>query len=1177
MLRHWRLLAAFLPIVLFAQSERGSISGTVRDASGAVVPGARVSVTDPGTNTTLRTVTTETGDYTAPNLSAGTYTVRIEREGFKPAVMNNVMVNAGLAAHGDVTMEVGTAQQAVEVQAQAAALQTEDAKAATTITSKLVDDLPLVVGGALRSPFDLATLTPEAKNFGDNNFALGGGQSASYGTNLDGVSANTTRALTASWVAVNTPSVEAITEFTVESNGFKAEYGHAGGGMMSFASKSGTNDLHGNVYEFLRNDALDANRFFSNALNQKKAVYKQNDFGATAGGPVWIPKIYNGRNKTFFFFSYEGFRNRKGATATSATVPTPEMYNGDFSKWVDAAGNQIPIYDPSTTRADASSRTGFLRDLFPGNAIPKNRFDPVSVKALSAFQSGGLTLTPNLSGTPGTSAYVRSNYLINTGTNLEPVNKYSIKGDHVFSEKNRLSGYAGINRTFVIPGTQGGQGVLPGLYGDYNDTQRHSEVFRMSWDHTFSPTLLNHFYSGGNNWRENHDPPQATVKSGIHWKDKVCLAGVPDCDQNILRLSFSEGYTTWAGQANNGSENTIYAFNDDLTWVKGRHTFKAGGMYQRNHYNGFGRQCIAGCGTFTSKETGFAGDPNFTTGGGNPFATFLVGWADSGSVDTIRFIGQQWPYFAGYLQDDWRVSNKLTLNLGIRWETTLPPVEQEDRWMDFSPTRPNPAANNILGAAIFAGTGQGREGSPTLADSWFGGWGPHIGVAYSLTPKTVIRSSFSRSFAVTTTVTGSTHNQGFSTNPGFSTQDNGVSPAFLLSGSFPAFPLPPFISPSGSNGLAIPWFQNQEAARMPEYNGWNLSVQRQLGGSAVLDLAYNGQVGTHLQSALLNINQVRPSYLQSLGPAVLNSNINSALAQASGIAKPYPTFNGSVAQALRPYPQFSGIDTWSGAGDHSGHSSYHAAIIKVEKRYSSGLTFQTSYVFSKLFTDSDTYWVTDNPRAADQYNRRLEKSIGYYDITHNFKLGLVYDLPVGKGRKYLTHGIANTVLGGWRVSAIQYYASGRPIGINSGIDLPISPNVGIRQAATITTYDNWRGAMASGIFDPNPAAPNGGDRFLQPRSFFPAQPTDRVGNATRANPKLREFPNYNENISVGKTFQVHEAIRVDFRWEAFNLLNRVRFGTGPRTLTDPNLGRLTSNSDLLNAPRTMQFGLKFYF
>ncbi len=370
------LFLIFGGFLLLGQSDRGSISGTVSDSTGAVIPGAKVIVTNPSTNATLSTTSSESGDYTAPNLSVGIYSVRVEREGFKPALLNNVNVNAGLNARGDITLEVGASQQVVEVQAQAAALQTEDAKAATTITNKLVDDLPLVVGGALRSPFDLATLTPEAKNFGDNNFALGGGQSASYGTNLDGVSANTTRALTASWVAVNTPSVEAITEFTVESNGFKAEYGHAGGGMMSFSSKSGTNNFHGNVYEFLRNDALDANRFFSNALNQRKAVYKQNDFGVTAGGPVWIPKIYNGRNKTFFFFSYEGFRNRKGATATAATVPTTEMYNGDFSKWVNAAGS---FYSDLRSRDDEigpHEPHGICARRVPGKRHPQRPLRP---------------------------------------------------------------------------------------------------------------------------------------------------------------------------------------------------------------------------------------------------------------------------------------------------------------------------------------------------------------------------------------------------------------------------------------------------------------------------------------------------------------------------------------------------------------------------------------------------------------------------------------------------------------------------------------------------------------------------------------------------------------------------------------------------------------------------------
>jgi hypothetical protein len=853
------------------------------------------------------------------------------------------------------------------------------------------------------------------------------------------------------------------------------------------------------------------------------------------------------------------------------------MYNGDFSRWVDSTGKQIPIYDPATTQSDPASRTGFTRQLFPGNIVPKNRFDPVAVKALAAFQGSGM-LTPDIPVTPGTSGYVRSNYLINQGSNTEPVDKFSVKGDRIFSEKDRLSGYYGRTRTYVNPGPQGGQGVLPGLYADYNNTQRHSDVFRMSWDHTFSPTLLNHFYAGGNNWRENHDPPQSTTLGGYHWKDKVCLAGVPNCDENLLRLSFSEGYNTWGGQANNGSENTIYSFNNDLTWIKNKHTFKAGGMYQRNHYNGFGRQCIAGCVTFASKETGVPGDPSFTTGGGNPFASFLLGYVDSGSVDTIRFIGQEWPYFAGYFQDDWRVSPKLTLNLGIRWETTLPPIEAKDRWVDFSPTTPNPGANNIPGAILFAGSGTGRVGTRTLADSWFGGFGPHIGLAYTLNSKTVLRASYARSFAVTTTVTGSTHNSGFSTNPSYSTADNGVTPAFFLSGSFPAFPLPPFVDPTVANGQTPAWFQGKEATRMPEFNSWNFSVQRQLTSSMVLDLSYNGQAGSHLQSALLNINQINPIYLTTLGPAVLNSNISSPAAIAANIQKPYPTFNGSVAQALRPFPQYSGIDTWSGAGDHSGHSTYHAGIVKIEKRYASGLTFQTSYVFSKLLTDSDSYWVTDYGfRAEDQYNRRLEKSIGQFDTTHNFKLGVVYDLPFGKGRKWLTGGAASWIAGGWRFSSINYYASGIPVGLDSGVDLPISPNVTARRAATITTYDNWAGPTKNGSFDPNPAAPGGGDRFLEPRSFFPTQPTDRFGNSTRYNPKLRQFPNYNENMSLAKSFVIREQMRVDFRWEAFNLFNRVRFGTGPTKLSDPNLGLLTSNSDLLNTPRTMQFGLKFYW
>ncbi|MEO8131581.1 MAG: carboxypeptidase-like regulatory domain-containing protein, partial [Bryobacteraceae bacterium] len=493
---------------IFAQSERGTITGFVHDATGAVIAGARVSITNTATNSTTNLTSNESGEFTVPSLAAGSYDIRIEKEGFRPSELKALTLNAASTARADAKLEIGSSTQTIEVQASAVQLQSEDAKMSVTINNKLVDSLPLVVGGAIRSPFDLAILTPESKNLGgDNGFMLGGGQAASYGTTLDGVSTNTTRALSKSWVSSNAPSIDAITEFTVDTNGFKAEYGHSGGGVMTFVSKSGTNSLHGSAYEFLRNNDFDANDWFSNRAGKSRQIYKQNDFGFTAGGPVWIPKVYNGKDKTFFFFSYEGFRNRNGATNATQTVPTPEMYNGDFSKWVDAKGVQIPIYNPLTQVIGANGSV--TRTPFPGNIIPKNLFSPQAVKALSVFQSSG-TLSPNNGGVPGTVGYINNNFLITNGTQVQPVNKWSIKGDHTFNSKHRISGYYGNDRESVVPGADG-PATLPGLYTNYNDTTQASDVVRFSWDWTLTPTKLNHFYAGGNNWRQNHNPPQSYI------------------------------------------------------------------------------------------------------------------------------------------------------------------------------------------------------------------------------------------------------------------------------------------------------------------------------------------------------------------------------------------------------------------------------------------------------------------------------------------------------------------------------------------------------------------------------------------------------------------------------------------------------------------------------------------
>ena len=390
---------------------------------------------------------------------------------------------------------------------------------------------------------------------------------------------------------------------------------------------------------------------------------------------------------------------------------------------------------------------------------------------------------------------------------------------------------------------------------------------------------------------------------------------------------------------------------------------------------------------------------------------------------------------------------------------------------------------------------------------------------------------------------------------------SGITPAFRLDTGLPPFPQPPSVNPAFSNGNNTAYW-NDEAVRLPESYDWTLSIQRQLSNSLVFETSYNATIGAHLVSGILRMNQVPFSAFQRYGLSVLQSSITSPAAVAAGIQRPYPSFNGSVAQALRPYPQYLDIQTREGHGDKSGHSSYHAWIAKLEKRYSGGLMLNTSYVFSKLITDSDSY-IGDNS-AIDHYNRRLEKSIGQYDQTHNVKVSYVYELPWGKGRKWLQSGPASVILGGWRLGAIHGYTSGTPLELTNNNNYNIFNG---RGAATVSTYEGWTTDLENPDW-------RGADRFFQPRSFYGPQPADRLGNTTRHNPKARTFPAFNENYSLAKSFSLGETRRIDFRWEAFNMFNRSRFDTGSRNIDDPNLGRVLTT---INDPRRMQFALKFYF
>ncbi|MBI1786578.1 MAG: carboxypeptidase regulatory-like domain-containing protein [Acidobacteria bacterium] len=626
----WMVLLAAAGV--WAQTERGNITGAVADPSGAAVAGATVTITHRATNTTIGVSTTTAGDYNAPNLTPGDYRIEVSAPGFKRFVQDRVTVTAAGTVRVDASLQVGQVTETVEVRADVTQVQTENAKITTAVQNRLVDELPLVVGGALRSPFDLVSITPESRGSG-SRLSLGGGQARAWDATLDGVSVGTNRSADATEIAYNAPSLEAITEFTVDTNGFKAEFGQAGGGVMTFSSKSGTNDLHGVAYDFLRNEKLDARGFFA----RTRSVYKQNDFGATLGGPVRLPKIYNGKNRTFFFLSYEGFRNRVGGNAVFRSIPTPEMYQGDFSRWVNQGGAVLTIYDPATTRANPSG-SGMVRTAFPGNQIPLTRFSEFS-KKLIPFAS---PVKPNAPGVEGGGfKYVNNNFLTSSGSILEPQDKGSLKIDHSIGTQHRLSGFYNVSRYRREVGPGGAPG-LPEPIWDVGVQAFDTKAARISHDWTISPRLLNHFSIGGNTFDKINFSPNATR----NWQSKgICFKNSVDCNENFPRVTFSE-FSQWGAVSFNGTKQPLWSIKEDLNYIRGSHTFKVGYAFQSQRATGIGEQDISGHANFS-----FLGTSNPQDGtafrSGSSFASYLLGTPLPGTRRPSAPCGSSIPITAG--------------------------------------------------------------------------------------------------------------------------------------------------------------------------------------------------------------------------------------------------------------------------------------------------------------------------------------------------------------------------------------------------------------------------------------------------------------------------------------------------------------------------------------------------
>jgi hypothetical protein len=1175
-----RLLLLLGGAVCLAQNDRGIITGSVTDIAGAAIAGAAVTATHLDTNAITRASTTEAGEFNLPSMPVGRYRVSVETAGFKTAVHNDVRLEAGASARLDTKLEVGAVQQAIEINASASQLQTDNAKIQNTMSDRMIEALPTVVSDNMRSPFDLAAITAQV-NGGDQDFRVGGGQQGAFGVMLDGASANTNRSGSTLWAAVNAPSLEAITEFAVETNGFKAEFGRAGGGLVTFVSKSGTRQYHGTLFDFVRNNAFDARGFF----NRTTPVYRQHDFGATIGGPVRVPKLYNRRDRTFFFFSYEGFRNRVGGNTNVSALPPAEFYDGDFRNAVSRTRNpdgsyiQYRIFDPSTTRFDADTRV-YVRDPFPNNIIPKARFDRISAKLVNIARPA-MTGDLRTDVVPGTPQYWLENYW-QSGTTINPNDKSSLKLDHILTDRHRLSAYFAYSKRESVPGPSGPPGI-PGPLNPFAYLSDTSPVYRGSWDATLSPRVHNRFYFGINLFKDSHYP----LSEGGKWRDKICIPNVPDCDRNLPVVTFGGDFPQWGGNGFNGSENPVYSFNDDLSWTRGKHIFKMGYLYEHAPYVGLGQQSGAGTVAFTNAMTNLPAQANRNVGGGAGFASFLLGEAGATTIHTPRRVGMLWRYHAMYFQDDWRVTPRLTLNLGMRYEFNMPALNDGDRCADFDPTVPNPGASGRLGALVFCGAGEGRIGRRSIPAGWYGGLGPRFGLSWQPLAKTVVRLSSGASYAPVKTVTGSGHFQGFALIRTFPDQTGGIQRVFKLDEGVPQWPRPPFIDPTFGNDADVDWWQGREANRLPQNWSWTLTVQREIAPQTLLEAGYSAIIGTHLIANLLDYNQTNINTLPASvniftasGRSLLNTTFNNRnqLVQSAGFAKPYREFpdNFTLERSLRPYPQYNNVSTANG-GDHSGHSSYHSLIVKVTRRYARDLMIDASYVLSKMFTDSDSVW--GSGQAIDHFNRRLDKGLSNTDRTHEAKINYVWEMPVGRGKRYLNKGLLAQTAGGWRIGAVHRYASGAPMALTGFFGFPIIGN-----RATVTQYESWRGEVAGEKFDPFV------DRFFQTpttavwtadtpnvtvQGFFPLQPRDRVGNMTRNNPKMRNFPIFNENVSLAKqiVLSVEPRRTLDLRFEGFNVLNRTQFAAPNANLNDPaNFGLVRNQA---NKARTMQFALKF--
>lgn len=1118
-----------LASIAAAQSDRGTITGTVSDPARAVVPNAAVVATNTETGSLYQTVTTATGNFTVLSLPAGAYTVSVEAPGFRKYIGQNVRVAVAQVTRLDVSLDVGATTESITVEGTAPQLKSESVEQSINVTGDRINALPLNFGGGggniggLRAPLTFMTLSPGVS--GNGTAGRVNGQAANtFRVFVDGQ--DTTNNNDTSSTA-GQPSVEMIEEFSLQTSNFSAEFGQVAGGMFTFATRSGTNNFHGSLYEYFNNEALDARKPFVNT----KPISRKHDFGFSLSGPIWIPKVYNGRNKTFFFINWEQFRNDISALGALNTVPTDAYRNGDFSgaltgrvlNGTDPLGRQMfenVIYDPKSNQT-VNGRV--VRNPFPGNRIPPSQLDPVALKMQ--------TLIPR--------AQFAGN--INNWSQAPKYNKISatpaIKIDHSINPSHKLSFYLNKNWNHTV---QNGQDGLPIPLTAFRDQRTYTYTTRLNYDATLSPTLILHAGAGFLRFLNPDSSPAQVLEYDaaglLGFKGSAVGGGFP----RITGLTSNQG-----GMFGMGPTNANYYWYGKLTaplsvtWVKGNHTFKLGGEYRLESYTDRNTRGASGVLNFTANESGLPSTQGQNLGGGNvgfPYASFLLGAVNNGTVNAPQdpqWRNSRWGLF---LQDTWKFTRKITFDYGLRWDLMDQGHEIWNRNSMFGPSISNPSAGGLKGGMVYEGNGPGRCNCKFIPRYPYA-VGPRLGVAWQATPKTVVRAGWGVVYANLATyqyftnsaILGVGIDQLAFQNPNFG------EPAIVLQqgliynrADLTKVTLDPGGRPTPGTVTSPNYYLDPNAGRPGRIHQWNISVQRELMKNLVVEAAYVGNRGAWLTGAngLSNMNALSDARLAQVGlsrtnPAdiqLLTSTINSPLAVSRGFKAPYAGFPAgqTVAQSLRPFPQFSSAlnPTWAPLGNNW----YDSLQAKVTKRYSHGLDFTTSFTWSKEQTTGQAI--------NDALNRPNQKAL----VSTSQPLMLVtafnYETP-----KLTAHKFVRQVTGGWTVGGVFRYLSGLPIPVpasQANMNAVAFQNTRMNRVPGEPLYTK---DLNCHCIDPNK------DFVLNSKAWSDVPQGQWGFSAPFYNDfRYARFPS--EQISLGRTFRLRERYSLVVRAEFFNLFNR---------------------------------------